>query len=75
MSGEHGTETGTNSDSTKGEPKVVKEYSTESRTFRAYYDELGTLRYMYTSQHTSLTFQSFNAPTSEATIRGAVKTA
>ena len=38
---EHGMDIRTNCNSTKGEPKVMKEYSAEARTYDAYYDEVG----------------------------------
>jgi len=37
---EHGTATGTDKNGTKGEPKAMKEYSAEARTYHAYYDEV-----------------------------------
>jgi len=37
---EHGTKTGTDNDSTKDEPKSMKEYSAEARLYHAYYDEV-----------------------------------
>jgi len=38
MSDEH--ETGTKTDGTKAEPKVMKEYSNEARCYHAFYDEV-----------------------------------
>ena len=72
MYDEHGTET--NSDGTKSGSKVMKEYSAEARTYHAFYDEVSHLEYT-TSHNLLLTLQSFNVPTSEATIRGAATTA
>jgi hypothetical protein len=72
MSDEH--ETGTNADGTKSEPKVMKEYSAEARTYHAFHDEVRRPR-LYFSQDMLLTLQSFNALTSGATTRGAAKIA
>lgn len=73
MSGEHEHGTDAKNNSTKVEPKAMKECLAEACTYHAFYDEVGTLG--CTSQNLPITLKSFNAPTCEATTRGAAKIA
>ena len=73
-SDKHGTGTGTDNVGTKSEPKAMKEYSAEARTYHAYYDEVSP-HDLHCSENLSLILPSSSVPTSAATTHGAATTA